>query len=109
METVTGLPADSARLDARAFKKLYPDQYYDRFITARVRPDGRALAGFRPTTIGLRPVESSDASALVKLGRTTVLGSIKLEVIHMSHISAWLLAKAISCSEWADTNTCDED
>lgn len=63
-----------------AFKKLYPEQYYKRFLANGVRPDGRAFGRARPTTIGLEAVSTADASALVKIGSTTVLAGIKLEV-----------------------------
>ena len=67
-------------LEAEAFEKLYPDAYYARFLSNNVRPDGRALAGVREASINLNVVGSADASALVKLGSTSVLAGIKLEV-----------------------------
>ena len=63
-----------------AFKKLYPEQYYERFLANGIRPDGRTFGRARPTTIGLEAVSTTDASALVKNGSTTVLAGIKLEV-----------------------------
>lgn len=63
-----------------AFKKLYPEQYYKRFIESGIRPDGRKFGRARPATIGLDAVSTADSSALVKIGSTTVLAGIKLEV-----------------------------
>ena len=66
-------------LEPEAFKKLYPEQYYQRFIDSGVRPDGRPFGRCRPTTIGLDAVGTADASALVKVGSTTALAGVKLE------------------------------
>ncbi|EFJ52499.1 hypothetical protein VOLCADRAFT_86657 [Volvox carteri f. nagariensis] len=68
-------------VDADAFKRLYPDQYYDRFLAEGVRPDGRPLGRARAVTIGAGAITSADGSALVKIGRTTVLGGVRLEII----------------------------
>ena len=67
-------------LQASAFKRIYPEQYYESFISRQLRPDGRRLEETRSATIGVGTIESADSSALVKLGNTTVLGGIKLEV-----------------------------
>jgi exosome complex component RRP43 len=72
--------ATVSTLDPEAFKKLYPDAFYRKFIESGIRPDGRAFGRARPTTIGLGAVETADSSALVKIGSTTVLAGIKLEV-----------------------------
>jgi len=71
---------NAANLDPDAFKKLYPEEFYRNFIESGIRPDGRAFGRARPTTIGLGAVETADSSALVKVGSTTVLAGIKLEV-----------------------------
>jgi exosome complex component RRP43 len=67
-------------MQADAFKRLYPEQYFARFIQEGVRPDGRPVGQARPTTIGLNALSSADGSALVKIGSTTALACIKLEV-----------------------------
>ena len=64
---------DTASLDADAFRRLYPDQYYARFLEDDIRPDGRTLGRSRATTIGLGTITSADGSALVKQGNTTVV------------------------------------
>ena len=67
-------------LRASAFKRIYPEQYYAEFISRELRPDGRKLEEARPATIGVGTIQSADSSALVKLGNTTVLAGVKLEV-----------------------------
>ena len=74
-------------LEPGAFKQLYPQQFYQKFIENGIRPDGRPFGRARPTTIGLRAVETTDSSALVKIGSTTVLAGLKLEV--------WLLSDSL--------------
>lgn len=70
----------ATQIEADAFQRLYPDQYYAKFIQRGVRPDGRPLALARPTSIALGAVHTADASALVKIGSTTVLAGVKCEV-----------------------------
>lgn len=79
---MTEIPDPDAKhsLGPEAFKKLYPEQYYKRFIESGIRPDGRTFGRARPATIGLGAVSTADSSALVKIGSTTVLAGIKLEV-----------------------------
>ncbi len=79
----------SNELQAEAFKQLYPEQYYAKFINSSLRPDGRPLDGARATTIGLNPIGTADSSALVKIGETTAMAGIKLGV-RSKLLSAWL-------------------
>lgn len=72
--------AASNELQAEAFKRLYPNEYYAKFISQSLRPDGRPLGGARATTIGISPLESTNSSALVKTGNTTAMAGIKLQV-----------------------------
>lgn len=63
--------------------QLYPEKFLERFLTDGIRPDGRPLARCRPATIAESAVPSTaDASALVKLGNTTALAGIKLELMN---------------------------
>ncbi len=71
----------SDSLQADAFKKLYPREFFAKFIEDGIRPDGRPLGRGRPTTIGLGVVSTADSSALVKIGSTTALAGVKLEVM----------------------------
>lgn len=67
-------PGDApGELQADAFKRLYPDQYFQRFVEQGIRPDGRTLTVCRAASIGVHSVAQADGSALVKLGSTSVL------------------------------------
>lgn len=70
----------SNELQAEAFKQLYPEQYYAKFINSDIRPDGRALGAARAATIGINPIGTADSSALVKIGETTAMAGVKLGV-----------------------------
>ena len=72
--------SSSNELQAEAFKQLYPEQYYAKFISSNLRPDGRALTVARATTIGINPIGTADSSALVKIGESTAMAGIKLGV-----------------------------
>ena len=71
----------SESLQADAFKKLYPREFFSKFIDSGIRPDGRPVGRCRSTTIGLNVVSTADSSALVKIGNTTALAGAKLEVM----------------------------
>ncbi|XP_039129913.1 exosome complex component RRP43 [Dioscorea cayenensis subsp. rotundata] len=68
-------------MEVEAFRRLFPLRYYEHYLGQSVRPDARPLAHARETTIALGPVTSVDGSALVKIGETTMLAAIKLEVM----------------------------
>lgn len=72
--------AQQQQLQADAFKRLYPAQFFSRFADEGLRPDGRGLSTPRPVSIGLGTVGAADGSALVKIGSTAVLAGIRLEV-----------------------------
>lgn len=65
-------------LQADAFKRLYPEQYCDRFLQAGVRLDGRTLGTSRPVDLLYTTISSAAGSATVKLGNTSVLAGVKL-------------------------------
>ena len=79
MAAGTAVVSDS--LEADAFKKLYPKEFFSKFIESGIRPDGRPVGRCRATTIGLNVVSTADSSALVKIGSTTALAGAKLEVL----------------------------
>ena len=66
-------------MEAAAFKRLYPHEYYAKFISEGARPDGRPLARARPSSVAIGVAGTAHGSALVKVGRTTVMAAVKLE------------------------------
>ncbi|KAJ3701634.1 hypothetical protein LUZ61_005339 [Rhynchospora tenuis] len=76
-----GATGIAAQMEVEAFRRLFPLPFYKRHLLESVRPDARALDSARDTTISLGPVASADGSALVKIGETSMLAAIKLEVM----------------------------
>ena len=76
-----GEATQSESLQADAFQKLYPRDFFTKFIESGIRPDGRPVGRCRATTIGLNVISTADSSALVKIGSTTALAGVKLEVM----------------------------
>jgi len=75
-------PGDlSSEVDVDAFRRLFPLRFYERHLTESIRPDGRPLGRARDTTIALGAVASAEGSALAKIGSTTMLAAIKMEVM----------------------------
>jgi len=66
--------------EAEAFHKVHPLQYYNKFISENVRPDGRGLNKFRKTVISAGSIKSAHGSAVVKIGNTSVIAGITAEV-----------------------------
>ncbi len=56
-------------MQSEAFQRLYPQEFYARFIAEGVRPDGRPLGRPRPVSIGLNSIKTANSSALVKVGQ----------------------------------------
>ncbi|KAF3956684.1 hypothetical protein CMV_018212 [Castanea mollissima] len=75
-------PGDlSSEVDVEAFRRLFPLRFYERHLIESIRPDGRPLGRARDTTIALGAVASAEGSALAKIGSTTMLAAIKMEVM----------------------------
>ncbi|VFQ72209.1 unnamed protein product [Cuscuta campestris] len=81
METANGSEDLSSQLELDAFRRLFPLRFHERYLAESIRPDGRALGEARPTTVVLGSVASADGSSLVKIGSTTMLAAIKMEVM----------------------------
>lgn len=62
------------------FSRIQPHEYLKRFLDQKVRPDGRTLNEFRKTMITSGAISTANASAMVRLGGTTVVCGIKAEV-----------------------------
>jgi exosome complex component RRP43 len=73
--------AHTHAMEAAAYKRLYPHEYYAKFIAEDARPDGRPLGRARPMSVAKGVVTTANGSALVKVGRTSVLAAVKLEPV----------------------------
>ncbi|KAL3752584.1 hypothetical protein ACJRO7_000052 [Eucalyptus globulus] len=71
----------SSEMEVSAFRRLFPLRYYERHLSESIRPDARPLKRARDTIVSLGAVASSDGSALAKIGSTTMLAAIKMEVM----------------------------
>lgn len=71
----------SSEMEVEAFRRLFPLRYYERHLIESIRPDGRPLPRSRDTTLSLGAVASADGSALAKIGSTTMLAAIKMEIM----------------------------
>lgn len=63
-----------------AFKRIYPEEYYLKFLEQDVRPDGRNLTDVRNTLISVGTISTANGSSFVKIGTTSVVCGIKAEV-----------------------------
>lgn len=68
-------------MEVDAFRRLFPLRFHERHLLESIRPDGRPLGRARDTTIALGAVASANGSALAKIGCTTMLAAVKLEVM----------------------------
>ncbi|KIM22946.1 hypothetical protein M408DRAFT_332623, partial [Serendipita vermifera MAFF 305830] len=66
--------------DVSAYQRLHPRAYYEKFLSERIRPDGRGLDEFREVQITAGSISTADGSALVRLGETTVVCGVKAEI-----------------------------
>ncbi|CDP08415.1 unnamed protein product [Coffea canephora] len=71
----------SSEMEVDAFRRLFPLHFHERHLLKSIRPDGRTLGKARDTIISLGAVTSANGSALTKIGCTTMLAAIKLEVM----------------------------
>ncbi|BAT13733.1 Os11g0311300 [Oryza sativa Japonica Group] len=74
----------AGEMEVEAYRRLFPLAFLERHLRESVRPDARRPAEARPTTVALAAVSSAHGSALVRLGDTAMLASIKLEVMSPS-------------------------
>ncbi|EPS60631.1 hypothetical protein M569_14171, partial [Genlisea aurea] len=71
----------SSQIEIDSFRRLFPLRFHERHLLESIRPDGRPLGRARDTTVMLGAVASANGSALAKIGSTTMLAAIKLEVM----------------------------
>ncbi|OIS97663.1 PREDICTED: exosome complex component RRP43 [Nicotiana attenuata] len=81
MAAVNGSSDLSSEMEVDAFRRLFPLRYHEYHLLKSVRPDARKLGSARDTTLALGAVASADGSALAKIGSTTMLAAIKMEVM----------------------------
>jgi len=67
-------------MDPTAFRKIHPKEFYRKFLENAVRPSGRGLDHCRKVTISVGTMEKLPGSSLVRVGNTTCVCGIKLEV-----------------------------
>ncbi|WZZ13529.1 hypothetical protein YC2023_106618 [Brassica napus] len=83
-----GLPDSSqdlsTEMEVDAFRRLFPLRFFERHLSESLRPDGRPLGTARDTIVNLGLVSSADGSALAKIGSTTMLAAIRMEVMSPS-------------------------
>lgn len=72
----------SALEDPEILERLQPREYYRKWMESYfpVRPDQRTCDEFRETAVQTDTIGTADASSMVRLGATTVVTGIKLEV-----------------------------
>ncbi|KAL6540517.1 hypothetical protein OROMI_024400 [Orobanche minor] len=81
MAAPSGMNDLSTEMEVDAFRRLFPLRFHERHLLESIRPDGRPLGRARDTTLVLGAVASANGSALAKIGCTTMLASIKMEVM----------------------------
>ncbi|KAI5480988.1 exosome complex component RRP43 [Pseudohyphozyma bogoriensis] len=78
--------APSSSLTPALFRRLHPRPYLEKFLAEGVRPDGRPVGAsakegvWRDASVNLGSISTAPASALVRLGNTTVVCGITLEI-----------------------------
>lgn len=79
--TTANLAASPAfTFSASTFQKLQPTEFFRKFVSQGVRPDGRLLNSFRPTTVHQGVITTANGSAMVRIGGTTVVCGVRAEV-----------------------------
>lgn len=91
--------SDSENQQAAIYRRLHPKAYLERFLVEKFRPDGRELDEWRDISVNvgesmqkpsalliliiflpLGSISTTDGSALVRLGNTTIICGIKAEI-----------------------------
>ncbi|KAK4704086.1 exosome complex component RRP43, partial [Phenoliferia sp. Uapishka_3] len=79
-----GPSTSASTLTPALFKRLHPRPYLEKFLGEGVRPDGRLLSsndgGWREASVNVGSISTAPASALIRLGQTTVVCGITLEI-----------------------------
>eukprot|EP00762_Andalucia_godoyi_P002433 ANDGO_02821.mRNA.1 Exosome complex component rrp43 len=67
-------------VEASLFERISPSEFYRRFLSKGIRPDGRSLLAQRSVSVHDGNIRTSDNSCSVRIGSTVALAGIKLEV-----------------------------
>ncbi|KAL3623750.1 hypothetical protein CASFOL_032566 [Castilleja foliolosa] len=81
MAATSGMNDLSSEMEVDAFRRLFPLRFHERHLRESIRPDGRPLGQARETTLTLGAVSSAHGSAISKIGSTSMLAAIKMEVM----------------------------
>ncbi|KAK7275212.1 hypothetical protein RIF29_16321 [Crotalaria pallida] len=71
----------SSEMEVDAFRRLFPLRFFERHLAESIHPDGRTLRKARETSVFFGAVASANGSALAKIGSTTMLAAVKMEVM----------------------------
>ncbi|KAL7170555.1 hypothetical protein ACSBR2_035431 [Camellia fascicularis] len=71
----------SSEMEVDAFRHLFPLRFHERHLLESIRPDARKLGKARATTLALGVVASANGLTLANIGCTTMLATIKMEVM----------------------------
>ena len=74
------MASTSDNLNAQIFQRLHPRAYLERFLAEQVRPDGREAEEWRDLFVHVGSISTTDGSALVRLGETTIVCGSKAEI-----------------------------
>ncbi|GAA6004127.1 exosome complex component RRP43 [Rhodotorula paludigena] len=87
MAGATEQPAGPSNLTPTLFKRLFPRPYLERFLAESIRPDGRPAGEqapqadvWRDASANIGSVSTAPSSALVRLGKTSVVCGVTLEI-----------------------------
>ncbi|XP_022192696.1 exosome complex component RRP43 [Nilaparvata lugens] len=67
-------------MDNLQYRNIHPLKHFRECLAHNVRPDGRQLMKVRPATVNVGSIGTADGSAVVKVGRTSVVCGIKAEL-----------------------------
>ncbi|XP_028102836.1 exosome complex component RRP43-like [Camellia sinensis] len=70
-----------SEMEVDAFRHLFPLCFHECHLLESIHPDARKLGKARDTTLALGAVVYADGQALAKIGCTTMLAAIKMEVM----------------------------
>jgi exosome complex component RRP43 len=79
MATTAAAPEPEA-IKASIFQRLHPRAYFERFVSEKVRPDGREFDEWRDVSVNVGSISTANGSALVRMGDTTIVCGVKAEI-----------------------------